>query len=177
MKISAVLVTRGNVNMDPILETLPYDDIFVWDNSERDDMGIYGRYAGIAEAKHDIIYTQDDDLLFTEHAKLAAAYKVGRALFNSEPGKDIPWCARGALFHRSLPQRAFDRYLAVHPFDNLFTHHGCDMVFGLLSPVKRVWLGSVDLPYCNDPGRVSTSDGWWGGKRDEMLARCHGLDG
>lgn len=175
--ISAVLVTRGDVDMAPILATLPYDDVVVWDNSKREDLGIYGRYAGIAEAKHDLIYVQDDDLLFVEHAKLAAAYTPGRAVFNSLPAQDIPWCARGAVFHRDLPAQVFEPYLAEYPFDREFTHHGCDLVFGILAPVDRVWFGSTDLPYATADGRVSTSPGWWDkdGIRQRMHNRAFGL--
>ena len=50
MSVSAVLVTRGNVDMTAIVESLPFDDVVVWDNSIRNDLGIYGRYAAIAEA-------------------------------------------------------------------------------------------------------------------------------
>src|SRR5262245_25366483 len=48
--VSAVIVTRGNVDLQPILDTLPYDDIVVWDNSKRPtDLKILGRYEALEE--------------------------------------------------------------------------------------------------------------------------------
>lgn len=172
MKISACLVTRGDVDMAPILETLPYDDIIVWDNSERDDLGIYGRYAAISEAKHDIIYTQDDDLLFREHDKLLAAYEPGVVTCNYPEPWDIPWVARGALFDRNLPFLAFERYWEMFDLDWYFTHRACDGIFTLLSDTKVVFYGTEDLPHGFAAGRVSTSDGWYHDYRPEIQARC-----
>lgn len=177
MKVTACLVTRGDCDMTAILDTLPYDEVIVWDNSQREDLGIYGRYAAITEATHDVIYTQDDDLLVTCHQDLLDRYEPGRLLVNYPQPWDVPWVARGALFHRDLPQLAFDRYLAVHPFDRLFTHHGCDAVFALLTPSVVIDRGSVDLPHGFADGRVSTSPGWYDEKRPEMQRRCHELGG
>lgn len=172
LKVSACLVTRGDCDLEPILATLPYTDVVIWDNSKREDLGIYGRYAAIQEAKHDVIYTQDDDLLVRCHDELLQMYEDGRVLCNYPQPWDIPWVARGAMFRRDLPQAAFDRYLAVHPFDRLFTHHGCDGVFTLLSDCKVVDFGSEDLPHGFAEGRVSTSPGWYDEKRPLIQARC-----
>ena len=170
--VSACLVTRGNVDMAPIVATLPYDDIVIWDNSEREDLGIYGRYAGIAEAKHDIIFVQDDDLLVRCHDKLLAAYEPGRVLCNYPQPWDIPWVARGALFHRDMPAAAFARYQAVFPLDHDFTHFMCDGIFALLSDFKMCDYGSEDLPYCNDDGRISSEGGWYKVQRPMIQTRC-----
>jgi hypothetical protein len=160
--------------MTPILDTLPYDEVIVWDNAKREDLGIYGRYAAIAEAKHDLIYTQDDDLLVTCHDKLLQHYD-GRVLCNYPQPWDIPWVARGALFHRDTPFKAFARYLAAYPQDRYFTHFACDGVFTLLSECKVVDEGSVDLPHGFDEGRVSTTPGWYDEKRPEIERRCKGV--
>jgi hypothetical protein len=175
VNISACLVTRGDVDMSDVISSLPYDDIVVWDNSKRTDLGIYGRYAALAEAKHDVIYTQDDDVLFTRHDELADAYKDGKVTLNHRAKWDIPWVACGALFRRDLPLIAFSRYLAKFPSDRFFTHYGCDGIFTLLTPVVKVNLGSADLPWGTAPGRVSTSPGWWGDKRDLIPQRCTNL--
>lgn len=172
VKVSACLVTRGDCDMTPILDTLPYDEVIVWDNSKRDDFGIFGRYAAIAEAKHDVIYTQDDDLTVTCHDRLLAAYEPGRVLCNYPQPWDIPWVARGALFHRDMPAAAFRRYLDVWPLDRLFTHHICDGIFTLLSQCKVVDYGSVDLPHGFADGRVSTQPGWYDDKRPELQRRA-----
>ncbi len=66
-EVSAVLVTRGNVDMTEITDSITaagIEDIVLWDNSKREqDLSCYGRYAGIAEAKNEYIFHQDDDLV------------------------------------------------------------------------------------------------------------------
>jgi hypothetical protein len=175
VKVTAILVTRGDCDLTEIISTLPYDELVVWDNSARDDLGIYGRYAAITEATHDVIYVQDDDVLVNCHNKLLAAYEPGRLLCNYPKPWDIPWVARGALFHRDLPDTAFTRYLRVHPFDRYFTHYACDGIFGLLTPTRVKDYGSRNLPHGFNEGRVSTSPGWYDQKRPEIQKRCKEL--
>ncbi len=173
MKVSACLVTRGDVDMQPVLDTLGWcDEIIVWDNSQREDLGIFGRYAAIRDASNDVIFTQDDDLLVTCHEQLLAEYEPGRVLCNYPQPWDIPWVARGALFERGLPRKAFARYLERWPYDRTFTHFVADAVFVLLSDCKVVDYGSVDLPWGTAPGRVSTSPDWYDGRRPEVQRRC-----
>ncbi len=171
-EVTAILVTRGNVNVQPIIDTLPYGDIIVWDNSQREDLGIYGRYAAIAEAEHGVIYVQDDDLIVHGHDQLLADYEPGVLTVNYPQPWDIPWVARGAIFDAELPRRAFDLYLKAYEFDRDFTHYICDGIFGLHTDHKSVDHGSTDLPYCNDSGRVSTEPGWYDHRRDLIPKRC-----
>lgn len=172
MNISAVLVTRGDVDMTPILDSLPFEDIVLWDNSKRSDEGLYGRYAGIAEAKHEIVYVQDDDLIFRHQQELIDRYEDGKIVCNYPPPWDIPWIGLGALFHRDLPFRAFDRYLAVYPDDEFFRRHVCDAVFSLLTPSTVLDLPYERLPWDDDPGRISNSPGWYDSHRPEIQRRC-----
>lgn len=175
-QVTAVLVTRGDVPMDQIRATLPYGEVIVWDNSQREDLGIFGRYAGITEASNEIIYVQDDDLLVTCHDQLLAEYEPGVLTVNYPHPWDIPWVARGALFDRDLPDKAFEKYLNTFEFDRYFTHYACDGVFGLLTEnVKVVDYGSEDLPAGFAPGRVSTSPGWYDDKRPLIQERCLSL--
>lgn len=168
--------TRGDVGMDLILDSLAmFDELIVWDNSQREDLGIYGRYAAIAEARNDVIVTQDDDLLVHGWIELLSSYDPDVLTVNYPEPWNIPWVARGAVFHRDLPSGAFGVYLAAHPFDHLFTHYICDAVFGLLTPVNVLDLGSEDLPHCNAQGRISTSPGWYDGARPEAQRRCEAL--
>lgn len=177
MSVSAVLVTRGNVDMQPIVESLPFDDIVVWDNSRRDDLGIYGRYAAIAEAKHGLIYTQDDDLLVPAAAELVDRYSPGVLTVNMPERYDIPWPSRGSVFHRDLPETAFARYRERFPVDRWFTHQACDGIFCLTVPTRRVDLGHVNLRHAFDDGRVSTSPGWWEDDRPLIQERAEALRG
>jgi hypothetical protein len=87
VRVSAVIVTRGDVDLNPILESIPEEyETIVWDNGigsvsrrvmkhtlarivtgkgELDDFAVYGRYAAIDYASGDLIYVQDDDVLHT----------------------------------------------------------------------------------------------------------------
>jgi hypothetical protein len=80
--VSAVLVTRGETDLSTILESLPFKDVVIWDNSKREDFQVYGRFAAIAEAKNDIIYVQDDDCVVTCIGALLAAYTPGIITLN-----------------------------------------------------------------------------------------------
>ena len=175
MKISACLVTRGDVDMTPILESLPFDDIVVWNNKERDDLGIYGRYAAIAHAKHRVIYTQDDDVLVSCFDELQDAYQPGVLTVNYPQPWDIPWVARGSLFDRDLPGKAFRRYWDRFGSDEYFTHSACDGIFALLTPTKVIDHGSEDLPHGFHAGRVSTSPGWYDQRRPMIQQRVQEL--
>lgn len=169
---SVVLVTRGDVDLTPILETLiGFDEVVIWDNSRRADLGIFGRYAAIEETRNDVIVTQDDDVLVTRWDDLLAAYEPGVLTVNYPEPWDIPWVARGAVFDARLPSDVFARYHAEFPPDRWFTHHACDGVLGLLADTKVVDLGSEDLPHGFEQGRVSTSDGWWNEHRPAIFSR------
>lgn len=85
MSVSACIVTRGDVELDEILESIPRSwELVIWDNGtgtlsraldggarwdyEREhrwpirDLAVYGRYqAALEHASNDLIYVQDDD--------------------------------------------------------------------------------------------------------------------
>ncbi len=62
MRVAACLVTRGNVPMDDIIDSIPEDwEVVVWDNSKREDLAVYGRFAAITLTDAEMIYVQDDD--------------------------------------------------------------------------------------------------------------------
>lgn len=163
-QVSAVLVTRGDVPLEPILETLPYEDIVIWDDRERGSQGVYGRYLAMPEARHEVVYFQDDDVLFTAHAELLGAYKPGRITCNMPS----PWYERtgydqlgmhlvgaGSLVPQGLPQVAFREYLEQWPEDDLFRDY-CDFVSGMASPGQRFDFGYEILEHAVAPGRINT---------------------
>lgn len=83
MNVSAIIVTRGDVDLSEIIDSLwdVADEILVWDNGARQrfywwpkntgaaydpvylagDLAVYGRYAAIEYASGDLIYVADDD--------------------------------------------------------------------------------------------------------------------
>lgn len=172
--VSAVIVTRGDVDLDPILATLPYAQTIVWNDRERGSQGCYGRYLAAQEATRPVIYYQDDDVLFTAHAELAALYRPDRMIVNMPS----PWyenCGYGALgqalvgagslVDKHLPFPAIDRYLELWPKDDLFLDY-VDVVVGMLTPFERCDLGYEVLPHASAPGRIYTSPGAPARKRE-----------
>lgn len=175
--VSAVIPTRGDVELSPILATLGWcDDVIVWDNSaHQTDHGIYARYVAIQKAIHPVIITQDDDLIFTGWNELIEAYEPDVLTVNYPEPYDIPWVGCGAIFDRRLPSVAHRKYLSSHPYDRFFTHSACDGIFALLTPTKVLDLGYVDLAHGLEDGRVSSSPGWYDDRRPEIQRRVAAL--
>lgn len=143
--VTACLVTRGDVDLTPIIETLPYDEVIVWDNSVRDDWKCAGRYKALLEAKNEVIYFQDDDVIFRHHTRLLEAYEHGRITAIWAHGQtpdgydDLALVGAGALVSRSLPWRALNRYLDHWPDDDGFRYEA-DFIVGALTPFKHLVL-------------------------------------
>ena len=156
MKVSACLVTRGDVDLTTILNSLPFDDVVVWDNSEREDLSCYGRFAAVAEAKHDVIYTQDDDLMVPIPALLKAWDGRPGILANKPPEEEWRFLGCGSLFRRELVN--FDRYHAAYPADDEF-HRTADVAFAYQHPYRSVWLGYLDFPWQTAPNRMYRQKG------------------
>jgi hypothetical protein len=166
--ICAVIVTRGDVDLEPILSTLPYAETVVWDNSQKErEWRCYGRYLAVAETDKPVIYFQDDDLIFTAHQQLLERFRPDRMVVNMPS----PWyeiaqydklgqalVGAGSLVPRGLPFPALRRYLSVYPVDELFLNYA-DVVVGMLTPFERVDLGYEVLDYASAPGRIWTQPG------------------
>ncbi len=166
--VSAVLITRGDVDLAPIIDTLPYDDVVIWNATERtNDASCYSRYLAAQEARFDVVYFQDDDLIFTAHDDLLAAYEPDRITGNMPS----PWWERerydeldcvltgaGALVPQGLWDAAFHDYWAAWPWDDLFETY-CDHISGILTQSTRVDFGYKILPCATDQGRINTTPG------------------
>jgi hypothetical protein len=141
VSVSAIIVTRGDVDLGPVLDSLPTEwEIVTWNNgegycrvlgpipgplgSQRDvpDLSVYGRYAAIEYASHDLIYVQDDDVIVSDpraivHAWLIAANRSGMSEttvvcnmpqeFRHSFYEEHALVGFGAAFHRDTPQRVF----------------------------------------------------------------------
>lgn len=137
--VSACLVTRGDVDLAPILDTLIFGNIVVWNNADRDDWKTAGRYKALEEAARDVIYFQDDDVIVPEEMQqaLVAAYQPGMLVANWAHGDnpdgydDLPLVGAGAIVDRSLPWKALNRYLDLYPLDAGFLYEA-DFVAGAL---------------------------------------------
>ncbi len=184
--VSAVIVTRGDVDLAEILEPMPFDDIVVWDNSKRKwDAKVYGRYLGAERAaRNDVIFFIDDDVVFSAFDELLAAYEPGQITSNMPS----PWYERtgydgwkcgmvgaGSLVPAGLWEEPFERYWKHYPVDDRFLN-GCDWVFGVLAPHSRHDFGYRILDVASAPGRLWTSSGG-ADNRHTMLERATGIRG
>ena len=151
-------------------------DIVVWNNAEREDLRAYGRYAAIAEAKHDLIYVQDDDELVRDIPALVQAWRPGVVVVNEgHPGsRDVPWVGWGAVFHRDAPSPFHDRYLERWPRDELFLDF-CDPVFTLQADTVWAHARFEELPWTYASNRTSIQPGYWEQRRPEVLQRIRAL--
>lgn len=152
-KVSAVLVTKGDVDLEPITDSIRaagVSDIVVWDNSRRKrDLSCYGRYRGILEAKHPWIYHQDDDLI-APVGEIIRAYNAvtdrHAIVANNRPEESWPLTAMGTIFHRSLGcPAAFKRYTKLYGEDADF-YRVSDVIFAYQRAYRRIWVGYEDLP-------------------------------
>ncbi len=161
MRVAACLVTRGNVPMDDIIESLPEEwEVVVWDNSKRDDLGVYGRYAAIELTDAELIFVQDDDCVLEPAAfdtlqDQSEFWPTG--LHSNMPDRfrqhypDSCLVGFGAIFHRALPKRAFDRMPSMPLLFNLT----CDVYFtSLTQPRFLLDLPYRDQPWASDPDRM-----------------------
>jgi hypothetical protein len=165
MNVSAIIVTRGDVGLRPIIDSLPHEwEIVVWDNGahqisvnnhEREeplwypceDLAVYGRYAAIEHASHDLIYLQDDDCIVSDPQAIAGAWERANvremrdrvATLSGDILDASPWegvvcnmpanfrhafyqehglVGFGAVFHRDAPRRAFESYWSTSDLIN-----------------------------------------------------------
>ncbi len=148
--IAAVLLTRGDVDMKPILDSLPYEEVVVWDNSKRPfDARVWGRYLAIAETTKPVIYFQDDDCIVHNHEELREKYRRGWIVANMtldhRPGEP-PMLGWGALFHRDDPAKAFAKwYAAGNVLDWQMTRYP-ESIFTALTPYVRLDYGTHGTP-------------------------------
>lgn len=162
LDISAVIVTRGDIDLTPILDSIPFDDIVVWDNSkEKHDLKVLGRYGAISRAKHDLIYTQDDDCIVPILDLIDAWDGNLKSILCNMPSDhgeytDSALIGWGSLFGRDLPVKAFAKYSEFYsPLeDNYIFTRTCDVIFTTLTPFTRVDLGHQSFDYAYGPDRM-----------------------
>ncbi len=159
MRVAACLVTRGDVDMTDIVDSIPHEwEICLWDNSVRQDLGVYGRYAAISLTDAEYIFTQDDDaVLAAESFEAINLMAVPGAIVTNMPERFRPHypdsclVGFGAIFQRELPFMAFDKVKDI-PADFNLT---CDVYFTTLTQ----WF-PLDLPY-NDQPWASDANRMW----------------
>lgn len=170
-QVTAVIVTRGNVPLDEILDSLVFKRVIVWDNQTAGrDIGAFGRYVAAATyADTDYIYFQDDDYLMEEQAQLQLLQGYERGLLvanmpatrNTEYFQELVWGGWGSFIRRADVSRAFRiwREEGGETSSDDWYLIGCDIIFGVLNPWKRLnYDGFVSLHGADRP-RTSAMQG------------------
>jgi hypothetical protein len=197
MNFSVVIPTRGDQDLTPILESYDgiADEVLIWDNSKRQDLSVYGRYAMIEEARNELILTQDDDCVVSDPRVIVDEWKRVEH-FNLERHPGMPYdhhvvcnmpsrfrhgfydehalVGFGACFHRDLPEMAFRQwdFLSIGTeglgSDTDFFHRTCDVFFTALTPYTLVDVPYENLPWAEGDDRMYRQPGHQA-ERSKML--------
>ena len=169
--VSAVIVTRGDGDLRPVLDSLIFDDVVVWDNSResRDEM-TYGRVLATARCRHTVIYSQDDDIIHTREnqQRILAAYQPGiltgcmwpewsdgaRKQGIENGYDDLVFCGSGSVYDSAVVWEATARYLATYPLDDFF-RLWCDTLVGVISPTQQLNIRFDALPCADADNRMA----------------------
>ncbi len=168
-QVTAVIVTRGDVDLEPVLSSLIFSDVVVWDNSVEEDLMTLGRYAAIGRAKNEVFYSQDDDIIHTaeNQRRIISEYEPGVltgcmwpewSLGAYQQGiqggyDDLVFAGSGSVWDRQTVRMALDSYLdhfAVDEFFNLWA----DTIVGVIAPTKQLDIRFDALPCAEDDNRM-----------------------
>lgn len=162
-RVSAVIVTRGDVDIQPVIDSLIFDEVVVWNNAaEPEDAMTYGRVLALDLCSHSVVFSIDDDIVHTPQNQRAilAAYEPGvltgcmwpewsdgaRRQGIEHGYDDLVFPGSGAVYHRSVPQIAVDKYLRFFPLDDFF-RLWCDTIVGIVAPNRQLDIRFDSLPH------------------------------
>jgi len=186
--------------MQPVLDSLPPEwETIIWNNrgpwvsgrgafggliaeQERwqnagspgtSDLSVYGRYAAIKYASHDLIYVQDDDVIVSDPRAIVDEWLSTRQWeistqhlvanmpqeFRHDGYTDSCLVGFGACFHREAPAKAFGRFFGTDTGylltrDQMHFNRCCDVVFTTLTPRVLVDIPKTDREMASDPNRM-----------------------
>ena len=175
--VSAVIVTKGDVDLAPILDSLIFDEVIVWDNSVEQNEMTYGRVLAAMRASHQVVYSQDDDIVHTpeSQARIVAAYQPGiltgcmwpewsdgaRQQGIQDGYEDLVFPGSGSVCDLDVWTAAVDAYLRDWPCDDFFRLWS-DTIIGILAPTVQLDIRFDALPcaeaddrMCNLPDAVA----------------------
>jgi hypothetical protein len=169
--VTAVVVTRGDVDLSPVVNSLIFSKVFVWNNSIADtDQMTYGRLLGALRAETEIIFSIDDDIVHSHENQLAilAAYSpmhlTGCMWYDWSEGArrqgiengydDLVFPGSGSISQRSLWEVAHARYLEHYPRDDFFRMWS-DTIIGVISPTVQLDLRFDELDWGNNANRMA----------------------
>jgi hypothetical protein len=147
--ITACIVTRGDVDLEPIYESLIFGHLVVWNNAERPDWKVAGRYMAALEAPTPWVYWQDDDTIVPPDTQMLLVDEFdGDMVANWGHGddpdgyEDLPLVCGGAIAYKWSAWNAILRYGCEWPLDEPFKFEA-DFIVGSL---YRDWR-HVKLPF------------------------------
>ncbi len=173
-QVSAVIITRGDVDLTPVLESLIFDDVVVWDQTfEADDEMLWSRTLAASRAKHTVIYSQDDDIVHTpeNQRRIIEAYEprvlvgcmwpewsAGAKAQGIEGGyDDLVFAGSGSVYDLGVPFSAAGRYLDHFPEDDFF-RLWADTIIGVIAPTKQLDIRFEALPCAENANRICNMD-------------------
>lgn len=145
MKVSAVILTRGNVDLGPCLYSIDADEVVI----RRGHGGVWERWEAAMSAKHDVVYVQDDDCV-VDYASVVDAYDPAKVVCNMrldrrpEYRDGIALVGWGCVFHK-IALGAFAQYWLRFADDELFLREA-DRVFTGLNPLLLIDVPVTHLP-------------------------------
>ncbi len=168
--VSAVLVTKGDIDLTPVLDSLVFGDVVVWDNSvERNEM-TYGRVLAAHRARNSVVYSQDDDIVHSpeNQMRILAAYEPGiltgcmwpewsagaREQGIENGYDDLVFPGSGSISDWSQWDFAVERYLERYPMDDFFRLWS-DTIIGVICPTQQIDVRFDVLPYAEDDDRMA----------------------
>lgn len=163
MKFSAVIVTRGDVDLGPVIAPIvPLADELI---IRRGHNGVWERWEAILGAKHDLCFTCDDDAIIDVQWFLSAFPPQPDEIFCNMPEwkrgeyQDgtalVGW---GAFVPKRLALAALTKYRRVFPEDDLFRRE-CDRVITGLSPLHLVDVPFQHAPWAHGANRMCAKAG------------------
>lgn len=168
--VSAVIVTTGRTDLTPVLESLIFDDVVIWDNSkELVDQMTFGRALAVQRARYPVIWSQDDDIVHTrnDQLRIVSEYEYGvltgcmwpewsdgaRAQGIPDGYDDLVFAGSGSIYHRDVPGQAVALYLEHFPLDDFF-RLWADTIIGILAPTRQLDIRFEALPCAEDETRM-----------------------
>lgn len=165
MKFSAVIVTRGNVDLGPVIAPIVplADELVIRQGHE----GVWERWEAVLAAKHDLVYTQDDDAIVElDSFKVRPTQGIFEEITCNMPAWKRPeyqdgtalvgW---GAFVPKMVAALALANYRAHFREIDALTRREADRVVTGLSKLNLVDVPFSHAPWAHGPGRMCSAAG------------------
>lgn len=182
--VTAIIIKYKRVNeVNEIVRHLSQfdfiDEIKVWDNT-RVNIGVFGRFKAMSEAKNEHIYIQDDDCIVNNVREMFNLYD-GSMLVNAMKkqhacryGSRVTLLGWGAFINREWI-KVFDKYIEKYGEDDLL-YREADRIFTAMLPVPRITVCADVTDYPSAMGNMALSlQPGHEGYRVEATKRCECL--